>query len=162
MNRTAYVISLFAALLTGAALGLMGGIMFAHHVHGRAIAAEAAARAVPGMPPMPGGPGGFPGHGGPGAGPGRMDLRDAMPRLQKLLGLSPEQVKRIEPHVLATRKMVDAARESLHVSIDRELTPAQRERWREFRRTHPFPGGPPRDHDDPTHRANPGDEGESR
>jgi len=139
MNRGAIVISLVATFLVGAALGLMGGILFAHRAHG--------------------GPGAM-AFGAPPAhdhGPGR----DALPRLQKLLDLTPDQVKRIEPSVLASRKLFAAARETLRVRIDAELTPAQHERWREFQRTHPV-SGPTHDDADRAHRAPPGTEGEHR
>jgi hypothetical protein len=143
VNRSALVISLIAVFLAGAALGLMGGILFSRGVHGD---------------PRGGRPGVFGRTLSPRDRPGP---RDALPRLQKLLDLTPEQVKRIEPRVLESQKLFEAARESLHDRIDSELTPAQRERWKAFQRTHPFPG-PPRGDDDRKHRAPPGDEGEPR
>jgi hypothetical protein len=143
VNRSALVISLIAIFLVGAALGLMGGIVFSHQVRSALRDSPGPfSRLVP--PPHP-----------------RSPLRDALPRLQRLLDLTPEQVKRIEPRVLESQQQFEAARESLHSRIDAELTPAQRERWKAFERTHPFPG-PPRGDDDRTHRAPPGDEGEHR
>ncbi len=140
MNRAALVISLIAVFVIGCAAGLAGGIVFARHLHGMR--------------------GGFAGRMAPSEhrpfGP-----RDAMPRLQRLLELTPDQVRRIEPKVIESQQQFEAARESLHSRIDAELTPAQRERWRQFQRRHPFPGPPP-GAEGRTHRAPPGQEGEPR
>ena len=143
MNRTSIVISLVATFVLGAALGLVGGILFSHHVH-RALNGGGPGFFSQAMPPRDHPP-----------------LHDALPRLQRLLDLTPEQVKLIEPRVIESRRQFEAARESLHSRIDAELTPTQRARWKEFQQTHPFPG-PPRGDDDRTHRAPPGDEGEPR
>ncbi len=153
MSRAAIVISLVATFIVGAALGLVGGILFQHRV----LMAMRGER-----------PGFFlfhrggPGFGDRGMGPReRPSARDALPRLQRLLDLTPEQVKRIEPKVVESQRLFEAARESLHARIDVELTPQQRERWQAFQRSHPFPGPPP-GADDRTHRAPPGDEGAPR
>lgn len=145
MNRPALVISLVAVFLVGLSLGLMGGILFARH-----------ARID--------GPGRWPGRSRfagrmvqPGRGAG---LSEALPRLQRMLDLTPQQVERIRPRVLESQKQFDAARESLRGRIDAELTPEQRRRFADFHRRHPFPGPPPED--DRAHRAPPGDEGEPR
>ncbi|MFN8588375.1 MAG: hypothetical protein U0704_11320 [Candidatus Eisenbacteria bacterium] len=84
-----------------------------------------------------------------------------LPRLTRMLDLTPEQVARIEPKVRATREQFGAVRESLHARIESELTPEQIERWREMRRHMPNPGEP-RGPWNRTHRAEPGIEGEPK
>jgi len=118
-----------AVAILGASLGVLGEMYAAHHLRG--------ANRVPWV--------------GAGAGPGgRPPLRNVLPRLARALDLTPEQLKRIEPKVLASQKEFEAARESLRSRIDAELTPAQRERLRSLERErdrhHNFPndhGGDP-------------------
>ncbi len=148
MNRPSLVISLVAVFLVGIALGLMGGILFASHMHSRE-------------------PGPWPGRGGgPMAGMRRQGgpppISEALPRLQRMLNLTPEQVARIKPRVIESQQQFEAARESLRSRIDAELTPEQKKRFDEFHRRHSFPGGPPPPDEDRAHRAPPGDEGEPR
>ena len=150
MNRATITISLVAMFLAGASLGLMGGILFTHHLpwplHG----------------PMAGP---RPGHGFAGR-IGGAAQRDAMGRLQRLLDLTPEQVARIEPRVLDSQKQFAAVRESLRSRIDAELTPAQHERWRQFQlerdraRERSNPGDPRGD--DRDHRPRPDEGGAPR
>ena len=161
MNRNAIIISLLATFLIGCSLGLMGGMLFTHllatHEHWR-----------PGMPPGHEGPWRFGGARGPGGprvpggaeGPGPQ-LGEALPRLEWALDLTPEQLARIQPKVLATRREFAAVRESLRIRIESELTPAQRERWRQMQHERGFPGEP-RGPWGRAHRAPPGDEGEPR
>lgn len=147
MNRPALVVSLVAVFLVGIALGLMGGILFAHQMHSRA----------PGPWPMREGPGGRMRRSGE-----PPPISEALPRLQRMLNLTPEQVARIKPRVIESQKQFEAARESLRSRIEAELTPEQKKRFDEFHRRHSFPGGPPPPDDDRAHRAPPGDEGEPR
>ena len=162
MSRNAIIISLLAMFLSGAALGLMGGIYFSHRMHAKAM----------GLPDPPhggmflgrpfAGPGGGPG--GP-RGPGRRGMRDpiedVLPRLTRMLELSPEQVERIAPKVSATRGQFAAVRESLHARIESELTPEQIKRWREMRERMDHPGRP-RGPWRRTNGATPQNEGEAR
>lgn len=171
MSRKAIIISLLAMFLSGAAFGVMGGILFSHRMHERML----------GFADGPGGPGGPGGRhggmmsrwgfGGPEAGnrrgirivhrPGGDPLEDVLPHLTRMLQLTPDQVARIEPKVRNTRGQFAAVRESLHSRIESELTPEQIERWREMRRHMPNPGEPR----GPWRRANgatPGPEGEPK
>ncbi len=165
MSRKAIVISLLAMFLSGAALGLMGGIFFAHHMHrlpfdgpgGRHVGLLA--RGPMGAPGAPhdGGPRG---PGGPGM-RGHDPINDLLPRLTELLDLTPEQLARLEPKVRASREQFGAVRESLHSRIESELTPEQIKRWREMRERAPFPGEP-RGAWRRAHRAPPATEGEPK
>jgi Spy/CpxP family protein refolding chaperone len=144
VNRGAIAALALAAALLGASIGVAAGLFAAHRLH-------AGGRLPWVAPPPPGGPG------------GRPPLRGALPRLARLLELTPEQVRRIEPKVIESQKQFDAARESLRSRIDAELTPEQRERWRAFERDHDRrrmfgPGGSP-GHPD---RPGAGEEGEPR
>lgn len=140
MNRFAIVISLVAVLLLGAAAGLLGArLLFEHDGPGR-HAPWGMRRSAAGGPHVP--------------------LERALPRLQRLLDLTPEQVRRIEPRILETRREFQVVRDSLHSRIEAELTPAQIERWRAFERERGFPGPPPEP--DRAHRALPGQEGDHR
>lgn len=168
MSRKAIVISLLAVFLSGAALGLMGGILFAHRMHrlpfdgpgGRHVGLFAhGPMGAPGAP-HDGGPVGPGGHGAPGM-RGRDPMLDLLPRLTELLDLTPEQLARIEPKVRASRQQFGAVRESLHARIESELTPEQITRWREMRERAPFPGEP-RGAWRRTHRAPPAPEGEPK
>ncbi len=166
MSRKAIVISLLAMFLSGAALGLMGGMLFVHHMHGLPFgpmgrhAAFLHDRPMPGDLGGPGGPGRPGGPGGPGM-RGHDPIRDLLPRLTRLLDLTPEQLARLEPKVRATREQFGAVRESLHSRIESELTPEQIQRWREMRERAPFPGEP-RDAGRRAHRAPPAPEGEPK
>lgn len=119
MSRTAIVIALVAAFLLGASLGLTSGILLTIFHH-RPSDVTWFGRA-PGMRER----GEF----------GRSDrrvLRGVMvlPRLSAALDLTDEQEKRIRPLLEEAHRSMGAARDSLRVRIERELTPEQRERWR--------------------------------
>ena len=114
MSRVGIVMSLLAMLLIGISLGVVCGILIAnreprlwHRLE--TIAGRRAAAAGPG---------------------GR--LAEALPRLTKTLGLSPEQVSRLEPKLVASRHEFEAVRESVRSRIDSELTPSQRTRWHQI------------------------------
>jgi hypothetical protein len=122
MNRWALVLSLVVATLLGCAMGFIGSVIMARATFGE-------------MPPM------FAhrDHGGPG-GPGGPENHGArFERLAHALDLTPEQVARLKPRVEATRKQFDALRDSMHAQIDRELTPAQREKFKKLQAMRPFP-----------------------
>jgi len=144
MNRAAIIISLVATLLVGASLGLMGGVAFEHRIHWGGHGPW------PGGPPRPARPEG-----------GRRPVSEVLARLQHELDLSPEQLKRIEPIVTESRRTFEAARETLRSRIDAELTPEQRERWRQMQRARALGAAPPGD-SGRAHRAPPGNEGEPR
>jgi hypothetical protein len=120
MNRPALVISLLAVFLVGASLGLMAGIAFEHH---------------PTFGPHPGPMGPRAGMRG-----GRPPLSEVLPRLARALDLTPGQVERIRPKVVASQQQFEAARESLRSRIETELTPQQIARWHEIEHQRPFPG----------------------
>jgi hypothetical protein len=67
--------------------------------------------------------------GGPPGAPGHLSL---LHRLARELDLTPEQHARVLRVLERTRDEHVAQRESVRVRIERELTPAQRERWREL------------------------------
>lgn len=119
IGRRGLVIVVLASLITGGAIGLVCGILFARSVFvtgawlSSAPRAEALRRELPPIPLM---------------------------RLQRSLGLSDDQLERVRAEVQRTRGQFQAVRESLDARIERELTAAQRERWRELRRRFPEPG----------------------
>lgn len=138
MTRTTVIVALVSALCFGGALGFAGGVLFSHH-------------AMAGFTPMGGH--GFRGERrGP---PGEPSPRFIVPHLQRMLDLTPEQTEAIRTEVESTRADFAEVRDSLHARIERHLTPAQRDRWREMVREGP-PGRDPRR----PHRAEPGMEGE--
>ncbi len=153
MSRKAIVISLIAMFLSGAALGLMGGILFSHRMHESAAGGP---RGPHGGMLRDFGPPGRRAERGP-----RDPLDSVLPRLTRMLELTPEQVARIEPKVRTSREQFGAVRESLHARIESELTPEQITRWRELRQHMPNPGEP-RGPWNRAHRADPGNEGEPR
>lgn len=117
MNGTrGLVIATAAAFIVGCSVGLMGGILFVHFVaprlHGRSEFGTER-----GFGP--------PGRGG--RGPERM-----LPELDRALSLTPEQHGRILTALDRARDEQVAVRESVHVWIERELTPEQRERWKQM------------------------------
>ncbi len=119
MNGTrGLVIAIAAAFVVGCSVGLMGGILFMRF-------------AAPG-PPMAGLHGPRPPYFGP-AGPGaRGGPEQMLPRLERALQLSAEQHDRIVAILDGARHGHAAMRESMHVEIERVLTPEQRERWRKL------------------------------
>lgn len=120
MSRSSLFISMLAVFLIGAALGLMGGILFARQVRAAMRSGPVfISRLVPPRePPTP---------------------AEALARMQRMLDLTPEQVREIEPHVRESQQVVEAARETLNNRIDAVLDPRQRERWQMFQRTRTFP-----------------------
>ena len=141
MNRTTVIVAVISALCLGSALGFAGGVLFSHH----ALA----------LFPRLGGHG-FRERRGP---PGEPSARFIVPRLEHMLDLTPEQAEAIRTEVESTRVDFAEVRDSLHARIERHLTPAQRDRWREMVRE--GPPGEPRGRDPRRpHRAEPGMEGE--
>ena len=139
------IVAAISALCLGVSLGFMGGVMFSRHL-------------------LLGGR-----HEGMGFGrhswrmfhhdpPGTQSPRTLMPRLQRLLDLTPEQADAIRGEIERSRGDFAQVRDSLHARIERHLTAPQRERWRSMERER-NPGGPggldPRNP-----RAAPGREGE--
>ena len=112
MNGTrGLVIGMLAALIVGCSFGIVGGIVFARFA------------GVPGAHGRPGGPR----QGGPGRGPGPM-----LERLERELDLTPDQRDRVERILEESRRGYALVRESTHTAIARELTPAQREEWKQM------------------------------
>ena len=144
MTRTTVIVALISALCLGSALGFAGGVLFSHHV-------------IAEFPRMAGR--GFRGgmeRRGP---PGEPSPRFIVPHLQRMLDLTPDQAEAIRTEVESTRADFAEVRDSLHARIERHLTPAQRDRWRQMVKEGP-PGEPRgRDPRHP-HRAEPGMEGE--
>jgi Spy/CpxP family protein refolding chaperone len=107
------VIGILAAFIVGCSLGMVGGIVFARYA---------------GMPGShwAGRPGG-PRQGGPQHGRGPM-----LERLERSLDLTPDQKDRVERILEESRRGYALVRESTHTAIERELTPAQRDEWKQM------------------------------
>jgi hypothetical protein len=147
MTRVTVIVAMISALCIGSALGFAGGVLFSHHALGLG-------------PPMA--ERGFRGERrGP---PGVPSSRMLVPHLVRMLDLTPGQADSIREEVEASRTEFAQVRDSLHARIERHLTPAQRDRWREMvrerhsenprgRDPHPAPPGT-------RSRAEPGTEGE--
>jgi Spy/CpxP family protein refolding chaperone len=112
------VIAIVAAFIVGCSAGMVGGILFTRFV--MLPSAHVAAR--------PGGPR----HGGGQRGPGPM-----LGMLERRLGLTPDQRQKIEGILEDSRHGYATVRESTHAAIERELTPAQREQWRQLEERFP-------------------------
>jgi hypothetical protein len=131
MSRRLLAVALAAAFITGTAVGLIGGILFARHLGPRPFPRHAGpphAMFPPGslgerMQMMPDGP------------PERM-----VRRLARELELTDSQLERVRAHITAGRQSARAARESLHAAIGRELTPAQQQRLDRMLRHRHHPG----------------------
>ena len=141
IGRRGLVIVVLASLITGGAIGLVGGILFAKSVFtlGASIAGP---RRGPLAEALRGGPRPLP-----------------LMMLERRLGLTREQTEMVRAEVERSRAELEARRESLVVRIERDLTAEQRERWRELRERFPEPGRP----SGPPPRPNPaapGPEGE--
>ncbi len=166
MTRGQLVIALSAAFLVGSSVGVLGGIVFARFVllpHHPMFADHAGPG--PDFGPGPGpGPGAGPGA-GPGPGPGGAfppgGPERHLARLSRALGLSAAQRERLAAVMEQSHGEFDGVRDSLEARIARELTPAQRERWKQMQREFHGTGARrgPWPHPD---RADPGDEGEPR
>lgn len=128
MNGTrGLLIATAAAFIVGCSVGLMGGILFMRFgVAGPHGGYRSGGR---GWGPPP-----FERRGGPGRSEGML------PMMARELDLSPEQHDRILRQIDRARQQHGAVRESLHVWIERELTPEQRDRWKQmeerFERSH--------------------------
>jgi len=145
MSRAAIVLAVVSALCLGVALGFMGGVMFSHHMMRRGAVEFGMHGGL--MGPMgrmaPPGPRGMP------------SPRMILPRLKRLLDLTPRQSEAIRAEIERSRGDFAGVRDSLHARIERHLTPDQRDRWRRATREHD-PGGL-----GPHHlRGEPGREGE--
>ena len=129
MNGTrGLIIATAAAFIVGCSVGLMGGIVFMRFT-------GPGAHGGPRFGPVDGarspdferrGPGGPDRRGGPG-GHDRW-----IPWLDHELDLTPAQHERIVAVLDRARHEQVAQRESLRVWIGRELTPGQRERWKQM------------------------------
>jgi hypothetical protein len=143
MSRTTVIVAMISALCFGTALGFACGVLFSHH-------------AMAGYPRMGGHGfrGGMERHGPP----GEPSSRFIVPHLQRMLDLTPDQADAIRKEVEASRADFAQVRDSLHARIERHLTPAQRDRWREMVKE--GPPGEPRGRDPRHDRAEPGKEGD--
>ena len=111
------LIATAAAFIVGCSVGLMGGILFMR------FAGPGSHRGfLPGG--RHGGPPSFERRGGPGPPEGMLPMMDHE------LDLSSDQHDRILQQIDRARQQHGAVRESMHVWIQRELTPEQRERWK--------------------------------
>jgi len=128
------VIAILASLVVGVSAGMVAGILIMR-------LAEPRLAMFPAMRPpffRPGLPG------DPLSDAGRRVLID---RLEDALELRDEQRVRVMAVLESARVEREAARESVRVRIERELTPTQRERWRalesRYRRLFRERAGPP-------------------
>jgi len=138
MSRRALALALAAALITGSAIGLIGGILLArqwfqpHPMH------QMGGRGHGGPPPHE--------RGARGPRGGRRDGPSAeviARHLREELSLTEAQSARIVELIRTSRERVDGERDSLHTRIGRELTAEQRQRWERMPRPPRFPGPPP-------------------
>lgn len=106
------VIAMLAAFIVGCSLGLAGGIVLARYV----VLPQAH------LLPRPGGP-----RQGGARGPGSM-----LKMLESRLDLTTVQRDRVERILEESRRGYALVRESTHTAIERELTPAQREEWKQM------------------------------
>ncbi|MEO5989477.1 MAG: hypothetical protein ABIU54_13280 [Candidatus Eisenbacteria bacterium] len=160
MTRGRLIMALAAAFLVGSSVGVLGGIVFARFVllpHHAMFAQQGDPFLGPHRGPLPAahrrpGPGGAFLPGGP---------ERHLARLSRALGLSAPQRQRLVAVMERSHGEFDGVRDSLEARIARELTPAQRERWKQMQRQ--FNGAGERrgpwPHSD---RAGPGEEGEPR
>lgn len=121
MNRPAVILALVSALCLGSAFGFMGGVLFSRQVlaHGGPSLFERGHRKAR--------RGGREEHGVPSA-------NRLVPRLQRMLDLTPAQAEAIRGEIESTRGEFAAVRDSLHERIARHLTAAQRTRWQDAMR----------------------------
>jgi hypothetical protein len=123
-GRGGLAIAVVAALIVGFSLGLVAGITFmrfgppVHAPFGLAVAPDGAPAPGPGAPLM------GPGH--------RMNPGPMLRRLVHELDLTDVQQARIHQILERAHSQQAATRDSTHAAIERELTPAQRARWREL------------------------------
>jgi len=110
-GRRGLVIGILAAFVVGCSLGMVGGILCARFGVNRWGHAA--------------------GHGGPRegghGGPGPM-----LEMMEHRLDLTADQKVRVERILEESRRGYAQVRESTHAAIARELTPAQREEWKQM------------------------------
>jgi hypothetical protein len=113
VNRGVLILAMVSALCLGGSLGFMGGVVFSRwhlrdgpgHFERRRFGRHGGERGVP-------------------------SARHLVPRLQRMLGLTPAQSEAIRGEIERTRGEFAIVRDSLHERIARHLTPEQRDRWR--------------------------------
>ena len=134
MNGTrGLVIATAAAFIVGCSVGLMGGILFMRFATpAPPWVAMRDGRRMEGPRSFERRVGGEPRRRGPGArrGPAREDHMMLM--LEQELDLSAAQRERIVAQLDRARRAHAAVRDSVQVWIDHELTPAQREKWKQM------------------------------
>lgn len=112
MTRAALILAMVSALCLGGSLGFMGGVVFSKsHIRGdgpRHFERSRRARGERGVP----------------------SARHLVPRLQRMLALTPAQSEAIRGEIERTRGEFAIVRDSLHERIERHLTPEQRDRLR--------------------------------
>jgi len=132
------LIAIAASFIVGCSVGLMGGIVFSRFVghpgppFGRHGPPPTFERRVPGWPSRG---------------------ERMFTYMSREIDLSPEQRKRLEAVIDNARRQHQAVRDSMQAALDRELTPAQRARWKQLetemgmrrRREGPPPGEPGRE-----------------
>jgi hypothetical protein len=111
------LIATAAAFIVGCSVGLMGGILFMRF-------AGPGSHRVFMKGERHGGPPPFARRGGPGPPEGMLRM------MGRELDLSQDQHDRILQQIDRAGQQHRAVRESMHVWIERELTPEQRERWK--------------------------------
>ncbi len=155
-GRRGLAIAVAASLVVGVAIGLVAGIAFMRFggpLHGR----------MGGGSPMEG-----PEFGPMGMGPGaRVMPRPLLAHLDRELNLTPQQHERILAALENLRQRHLALRDSTHAAIERELTDAQRTRWRalltHYRQSwHGRSGRPLHDDDEGRRPGAPPEPGEGR
>ena len=112
------IIAIVATFIVGGSVGMVGGILFARY----AMLPKAHIMAR-GERHGPDGPR----HGRGPRGPGSM-----LEMLDQRLDLTPEQRQKIEVLLDESRRGYAQVRESTHAAIERELTAAQREEWKQL------------------------------
>lgn len=141
--RASIILALIATFLIGGAVGAVGGFVTAH----------VAARGW-------GGPHGGGGmrmeHGMRGGGAMRDGPGPMLRHLEERLDLTPGQSRRIESILERQRGHMDALRDSTHAEIERVLTPAQRQRFRDLERRLMRFGPPPAMREGPPEDEGPG------
>lgn len=112
MNRATLILAMVSALCLGGSLGFMGGVVFSKsHFRGDGPRHFERARRIRGERGVP-------------------SARHLVPRLQRMLALTPAQSDAIRGEIERTRGEFAIVRDSLHERIARHLTPEQRDRWR--------------------------------
>jgi hypothetical protein len=112
MNRATLILAMVSALCLGGSLGFMGGVVFSKsHFRGDGPRYSERARRTRGERGVP-------------------SARRLVPRLQRMLALTPAQAEAIRGEIERTRGEFAIVRDSLHERIERHLTPEQRDRLR--------------------------------